>query len=212
MIAGSDSVITDVIPLSELAWFGIKIEFSEFPTSYFFAQRSIAAALACSIFVRPFFGPNAPPLARNPAGMIFILVMIVALLASFYVIVRYPFISLVEPADGDEFSKNYGRNPIVYKVVNCLAILTIAMILVGMIVGGIHDSRLGWTLAYAVPLLSFLLFHLFCYDPVRHPTVGTFLRSTLGIGVLLLPLYLPAILIGSYRCGKLLDRFDQNAG
>ena len=60
----------------------------------------------------------------------FLVVLFVALLISFYVIVRYPFISLVEPSDGDEFSRNYGPNPIEYKVVNCLAITTIATILI----------------------------------------------------------------------------------
>jgi len=189
----------------------MSVEFSEFPPSYRFAQRSIAIALGGSFLVRPFFGPNAPQLAQNPMGLIFIAVISVALLVSFYVIIRYPYISLVEPSDSDEFTRNYGRNRIVYKAVNCLAILTIAMILTGMIVGGIHDSRLGWKIAYAAPLLMFLLFHLFAYDPVQHPTVATFLRSTLGLGVILLPIYLPAIFIGCLRCRRLIDAADANA-
>ena len=50
-----------------------------------------------------------------------------------------------------------------------------------------------------------MIFLTFKYDPVTHPTVATYIRSTIGIGVLLFPIFIPALIVGGIRCRRLLE-------
>ena len=48
-------------------------------------------------------------------------------------------------------------------------------------------------------------FLVFRFDKVRHPTIATFIRSTLGIGIVFYPMYVFTIAIGAWRCHRLLE-------
>lgn len=184
----------------------VNFDFSEFPASYKFSQRAIGLASCLAIFARPFFGPNAPPVANNIIGVGLGFLVALALSASVYVIVRYPYLSLVEPADGDQFTKHFGMQPIVYTILKCLTILTVLTLMLSMLIFGFNGPHALLMFGYLSIMLAFLVFHAFIYTPIQYPTIATFLRSTVGLGLLLLPFYLPFILIGSIRCRSLLDR------
>ena len=182
------------------------LDFSEFPASYRLSQGAIGLASCLALFARAIFRPNVPPLVSGIFGFALLSIVAVGLLSSVYVIIRYPFLSLVEPADGDQFTKHFGMHPIVYKILSCLAILVILFLMFTIVFLGINGERSILFLCYLAVTLAFLIFHAFFYTSVQYPTVATFLRSTVGLGVLLLPLYLPVILLGAIRCRRLLNQ------
>ena len=53
-----------------------------------------------------------------------------------------------------------------------------------------------------------MLFLLVRYNLIAHPTIATFVRVTIGFGVLLFPVYIPALMIGSMRCERLLAKTE----
>jgi hypothetical protein len=55
----------------------------------------------------------------------------------------------------------------------------------------------------------FVLFVLFRYNRFDHPAVATLLRCSMGLGILLFPLFLPAIVIGSQRAKRLLNQAQE---
>lgn len=139
---------------------------------------------------------------------------LVSLFSASYVVIRYPFLGLVDLKDGDLFSKYFTqRKRWLWTFLNVLVIITIAIILAAigfsLFAGPVKlGARDVFILTFFVLEMAFLVFLLGWYDRVQHPTVATFIWATLGIGILLAPFYLPAILIGSYRCKRLLDSVD----
>jgi hypothetical protein len=61
-------------------------------------------------------------------------------------------------------------------------------------------------------MFGFCMFMAFVYDPVQHPTLATLARATLGMGLLLFPIFLPIVMIGSFRMRRLLDDPSNSVG
>jgi hypothetical protein len=152
------------------------------------------------------FSQNALPMVKIVAGAVIGLMVLVSLAVSCYVVIRYPYLSLVPTSDKDHFAKHFSLSGTwLYKVLKLLAVAATAVLIVSIIALGVDDLRKVLTLIYGIIMFGFLIFLTFVYDPVSHPTVATFIRATLGIGILLFPIFLPAVLIGSLRCRWLLD-------
>lgn len=184
------------------------IEFKDFPMSYRFSQGGIALALVLLTFSRAAFSENSPPIVKIVAGSILGLIVLVSLAVSYYVIIRYPYLSLVQTSDKDYFAKHFSMSGTwLFKLIKALAVAVTAIMIVSIITGGVDEMRKVLVLIYMLIMFAFLIFLTFIYDPDSHPTIATFIRATLGIGVLLFPLFLPAVLIGSLRCRWLLDDF-----
>lgn len=130
----------------------------------------------------------------------------VGLIATYYVVIRYPYIGLVDAADGDLFSKYIeSQKKWVLNLAKGVGIfIAISAIFARLWDGKINGIDLSIAL-YAASILIFLLFLTFYYDRADHPTVATFLRCSMGLGIFLYPLFIPALIIGSMRVNTLLD-------
>lgn len=184
----------------------MSLEFKDLPASYRFSQGGIALAMVLLTFSTTAFSQNAPQIVKTIAGSILGLIVLASLTVSYYVIVRYPYLSLVPTQDDDHFAKHFSLSGSwLYTLLKYLALMTILVLLISLVLNGIDDLKKTLILVYVMIMLGFLTFLTFRYDPIRHPTIATFIRATLGIGVLLFPLFLPAVAIGSMRCSQLLE-------
>lgn len=179
--------------------------FGEFPLSIRLAQRSILAAVVIPIVLRT--------LLRAPIGWLRIGIGVVSgscalvgLIATYYAVIRYPYMGLVDAADGDLFSKYLESQK---KWVLNLAKGVGILIAIFTIFSRLWDGQINGIdlliALYAASILIFLLFLTFLYDRADHPTVATFLRCSMGLGIFLYPLFIPALIIGSMRVNTLLD-------
>ena len=184
----------------------MNIPFREFPKSYRFTQGAIGFT-----FVAIALGSVAlracPKFLRMCILVVLGLIVLTALIASHYVIIRYPFISLVESEDADPFSKHFASSGSwIYKVLKILGLITPAMFVFGIaLTGGLNETPRLIAFVYCLMLTAFMLFFTFFYKPLKHPTVTTFIRSTLGLGIPLYPIFAITIFIGAWRCRNLLD-------
>ena len=180
------------------------IPFRDFPVSYRLAQSGIGFVLL-ALAIGGFIFRLVPLPFKIVAWSVFGAIAFCSLVISHYVIIRYPFISLVEPAGGDPFTHHFKSHGswlyTLLKLATLFALLVTATIIV---IGGIRNIPTAIILAYCVVLVIFMLFFTFWYDPNQHPTIATFIRSTLGLGILLYPLYSVTILIGAWRCRQAL--------
>ena len=152
---------------------------------------------------------NIANLAQNGQfllGTAIYLIACISLCVSFYVIVRYPFLSLVDPSGGEHFMKYFGSSggP-VYRILKIAALAVISIVIISLLVDGKNNLQESLKLVYFVVMFGFLTFMTFFYRPVSYPTITTFIRATLGVGVLLFPIFVPALIVGSIRCKRLLD-------
>jgi hypothetical protein len=129
--------------------------------------------------------------------------------ATYYAVIRYPYIGLVDAKDGDLFTKYVSTISKPFKwIIQWLGIVLLVVIFVSPAVDLKINLRDLLIMFYAGVVLGFVLFLTFVYDRFLHPTVATFLRCSLGVGIIFVPLFLPAILIGSVRAKSLLDRAE----
>jgi len=169
-------------------------------------SMGLAFVMTFSPFPFGFFGPRIDFLAMIALWA----AVVTSLCVAYYVIIRYPYLSLVETTDGDVFSKYYAtESPRIYKILNLAALGVASMVILSLLQNGKDEVLDQLKLAYAVLLLGCLLFTAFLYDPISHPTTSTFLRATVGFGVLVFPLFLPALIIGGFRCRQLLDSTER---
>ncbi len=184
------------------------IQFKDLPASYRWSQSTMLASVATLFFARhlPFqLFPNGVQIAIwvTVSG-----IASLAVLTACYVVIRYPYISLVPTSDQDVFSKQFVSPRLLYvaKFVFVLGILGFAVLMAGKLFdsNGFQIKQAALLLYFCV-LFLFTLFLCFWYQPLRHPTVATFIRATLGIGLVLAPVILPILMIGSIRCRRLLD-------
>ena len=184
-------------------------KFREFPASYRYSQGGMAISMFTLTLIGFSLKQNVPPMVRTVLLSLILTVMAGALLLSNYVIIKYPFLSLVEPEDGDPFSNHYASHgSCLYVVLKFVAVITVAGILVGIISGGVDTTAKFVSVVYLGMLLPFLAFLTLIYDPIRHPTISTFIRATLGVGIILFPLFAISITIGSLRCWYLLSSME----
>jgi hypothetical protein len=185
--------------------FSMAIRFNEFPASYRFSQAGIAFALVALAIAAPLIRV-APQLVKTAVFAMLGVVVLASLVISNYVVIRYPYISLVESEDGDPFSKHFAsQGSWLYWVLKLVGLVTPAIIVAGILCAGIDSPAKLVALGYCAILTVFMVFFTFFYDPIRHPTVATFIRSTLGLGIALFPVFGISIAIGSIRCRGLLN-------
>jgi hypothetical protein len=179
--------------------------FGEFPFSIRVAQRSLLIAIAIPIFLRRGLQAKVPWMRWSVFAASGICAA-VGLIATFYAVIRYPYMGLVDAADGDLFAKyiESNRKWVLVTVKVLMLIGALAGIIVPMLDGQI-SQRDAWVILYAFAILAFMVFLLFFYNREDHPTVATFLRCSMGLGVFFYPLYIPALVIGSMRVQRLLD-------
>lgn len=188
----------------------MSIQFSEFPRSYRYSQSGIAFTLV-SLAIFGTFLRAVPVNGKLVIGAVFAVIVAISLLISNYVIVRYPYISLVEPEDGDHFSKHFASagSPI-YKLIKLLGFLVPIVTVISIFGTGVDTLPKVGVLIYLLILIPFMYFFNFRYDPIKHPTISTMIRSTLGFGIVLFPLFLPSVILGSMRCASMLEDMDSS--
>ncbi|MFN7626664.1 MAG: hypothetical protein ACK5PZ_07515 [Pirellula sp.] len=179
--------------------------FREFPLAFRIAQRSFLFAVLIPIVLRFMIRAKVGgiPVAVMAASGLCVLTGIIA---THLVLIRYPYIGMIDPADGDPYAKYVEAISLpIRKILKVIGIAagTLA-IAVPFLDGNIKPIEMVWLL-YAGALLMFILFLAFRYDRLEHPAVATFLRCTLGLGVFLCPIFLPALIIGSMRAQRILD-------
>ncbi len=179
--------------------------FVDFPFSIRLAQRSILIAIAIPIVLRTLLRAGVPRLrlivvcAAAVCGA-------VGLIATYYAVIRYPYMGLVDAADGDLFSKYIEARPkwmmVFVKIAGLIG--TVAAVVVPFTDGQLSDAEV-WMVLYALSLLGFFIFLSFFYSREDYPTVATFLRCSMGMGIFVYPIFIPALLLGSMRGRMLLD-------
>src|SRR6056297_504680 len=182
--------------------------FDELPFSYRLSQRAMLAAVAALFFSRSLAVPRWPIRARWLLAAVIAGIVAFALSVSAYVVIRYPYLSLVQTRDEDIFSAQFTSKALVKvtKTVGLLTLFLLLAVLVGVtVIAGIVNPWQVVALAYVLILFLFVAYLCFGFDPVANPTLATFIRSTLGIGIVLMPLFIPVLVVGSQRCRRLLD-------
>jgi hypothetical protein len=179
--------------------------FGAFPLAIRVAQRSILLSILIPILLRTVLRARVPWL-RLAIGVASAGCAIVGLIATYYAVIRYPYMGLVDAADGDLFSQYVESRPKwMLRLAQGVGFLACAMaIIVPLSDGQITASELLLIL-YALSILAFLVFLTFYYNREDHPTIATFLRCSMGLGIFFYPIFLPAILLGSMRVNVLLD-------
>ncbi len=183
-----------------------KIQFSDFPLSYRLSQGSIFLALFSTYASLKIFTANLPPPARTIVVSLVGMTILFGLIVSSYTIIRYPYLSLV--STDDYYLKVFpSSRSCLYTTLKITAILTVAVLAFSFCVDGLTVQELPW-LFYMLLLLGFLIYLTFQYDPIEHPTVSTFIRTTLGIGIIVFPIFLPVLIIASWRCRTMLNHAE----
>ena len=144
------------------------------------------------------------------AGLAIWAITIVSLCVACYVVVRHPYLSLIDSTDGDVFSKYFASgSPVIYKSLNFAALAVALMIILSLLQNANNGLLNQLKLVYVVMLMCCLLFTAFIYRPNTHPTFSTFLRATVGVGLLFFPIFLPALIVGAFRCRRLLEHGER---
>ena len=184
------------------------ITYDRLPKSYRLSQSTMLASVGFLFLARhlPFqlFGPALQiatwVIVTGIAGL--------AIATSCYVVIRYPYLSLVSTSDKDKYSQQFvsKRLLMVAKIIFPLGILFLCLGSTIAVFNGTGNQAVqAITLPYFYTQFAFSIFLCFWYDPITHPTLATFIRSTLGIGLILVPVLLPVLLLGTIRCNRLLD-------
>jgi len=186
--------------------------FREFPLSVRIAQRSwITAVTIPLVMLQVIARMKVPWVAQSIFGISGLFVL-VGYVSTCWVLVRYPYIGMVDSSDGDLYSKYVGPLGRVPQILGTCAVvcLCIALIVLSQ-KGKLTGLEVLWLL-YSGSTLLFLLFILFRFNRFDHPAVATLLRCTLGFGIPLFPLFVPALLVGSQRAKRLLDEAQEQIG
>jgi hypothetical protein len=184
--------------------------FREFPLSVRIAQRSWLTALAIPILsLRILTKIKVPWVVQTILGIAG-LCGVVGFVATCWVVVRYPFIGMVDAADGDLYANYVEKTSMILKkfVGLCTAIGLGISLYLPLADGRITGIEILWMI-YASLVLVFVLFLLLRYNRFDHPTVATLLRSSMGLGILFFPLFLPAVIVGSGRAKRLLGEAQE---
>ena len=183
--------------------------FREFPLSVRIAQRSWITAVAIPLLlIRVIAKMKIPWVVQSIFG-ISGLFALVGYVSTCWVLVRYPYIGMVDSSDGDLYSKYVGPLGRVPKILGTFAVVCLCIALIALSQKGkLTGLEILWIL-YCGSTLLFLLFILFRFNRFDHPAVATLLRCTLGFGIPLFPLFVPALLIGSQRAKRLLDEAQE---
>ncbi len=168
---------------------------------------AIAILLHGALLLRP----NTPFNFKLVAGGVIGCIVLFSLATSYYVIIRYPYLSLIPTQDGDELDRQR-VSPTLVRVLKVLSLLAFALCFLALASQLWMNGPKNLAQLIAVPycgiMAVFVSYLTWFYDPIAHPTVATFFRATLGIGVVFVPLFIPALIIGSLRCRTMLAQAD----
>jgi hypothetical protein len=184
--------------------------FREFPLSVRIAQRSWITAVAIPlVLIRVIAKMKIPWVVQSILGLSGLFAL-VGYVSTCWVLVRYPYIGMVDSSDGDLYSKYVDQlGALVKKLLGLCAVICLCFALFAPLRDGkLNGLEVLWLL-YGGSTLLFLLFILFRFNRFDHPAVATLLRCTLGFGIPLFPLFVPALLIGSQRAKRLLDEAQE---
>lgn len=183
--------------------------FSDLPFSYRLSQRAMAcAAVVAMLGAKAVAKPQRPAVIRWSFAAVIGAIILFSVITSCYVVIRYPYLSLVETADGDIFSRHF-TSKFLGRATKALGLTIITIVLMALVGVALNKGVTDWVHAamlwYVPTLFLFVVYLCFFHDPELHPTVSTYIRSTLGFGILLFPVLFPVVIIGSVRCKQLLD-------
>ena len=183
--------------------------FREFPLSVRIAQRSWVTAVTIPLVMLQVIARMKVPWVAQSIFGISGLFALVGYVSTCWVLVRYPYIGMVDSSDGDLYSKYVGPLGRVPKILGTCAVVCLCIALIALSQKGkLTGIEILWIL-YCGSTLLFLLFILFRFNRFDHPAVATLLRCTLGFGIPLFPLFVPALLVGSQRAKRLLDEAQE---
>jgi len=193
------------------------IEYSKLPKVIRWGNWGILISLAglviggaifkiVNLFFPGFLGNGIPPwlwpiliLIWTPGAL--------GLLVSFYSIARYPYLSMA--TDGGDRIISSSRSPIWTLLGVVFYLIAPLQLLVALANSNSLWEFFGFT--YLSLVLFFAGFLMANYRRERHITIATFLELTFRVGVVLFPLYIPAILIGSIRCRQFSNSINREA-
>lgn len=184
-------------------------EFARFPLTFRAAQYSFLILAFAGIIA-------ARSLRRLPVALLFWvfgglgLVGLVGICLTIYVVLKYPYLGLLDASDTDLFQKYLQARPLFLKVAGAFVAIAIILASIAMILNKMPVNLLGLILIGHLFLTAcFILFLVLRYDRHRHPAIATFLRCTLGIGVVIAVPLLPLLIFANSRANRLLDEMDR---
>lgn len=188
-------------------------QFREFPLSIRVAQRSWITAVAIPLLLLRVIAKMKIPWVVQGIFGVSGLFALIGYVSTCWVLVRYPYIGMVDSSDGDLYSKYVDQlGAFVKKLLGLCAVVCLVFALFAPLRDGkLTGLEILWLL-YCGSTLLFLLFILFRFNRFDHPAVATLLRCTLGFGIPLFPLFVPALLVGSQRAKRLLDEAQEQIG
>ena len=181
------------------------MEFKSFPLSYRFCQGCMLTMLVLAASLTSAYVGEGPAVVKIGVACLFGLFVVASLTVSVYVIIRYPYLSLVRPVDGDLFERQLGPNT--HRLVRVLKVFALALsIMVAILIplNGMATVPATLTFCYSLVMVPFLFFLTYLYSPASYPTIATFIRATFGIGLVFYPLFIPFLAIGAVRCRRIL--------
>ncbi|MEI8210653.1 MAG: hypothetical protein WCI02_00750 [Planctomycetota bacterium] len=182
--------------------------YQDFPWSIRVAQRSWLLAIAIPIFLRSVLRGKVPWMLTVVIGASAVCGL-VGFLATYYSLIRYPYMGLVDAADGDLYAKHVeSKSKVLFGFLKAIGLICGVVMVVGPLLDGKVDTREALFLLYVLPVVGFIGFLVFRYNRLDHPTVATFLRCSMGLGVLLFPLFIPGLILGSLRGKALLEEAE----
>ena len=147
--------------------------------------RLLAPDLAASI---------TPELLRG-AAIVAVVPGVIGMALSIYTVARYP----------DTWSRVGGTLQIfpvrrwLWCILGGLCYLIAVILVAGVITEETLSLRTAMAMGYAAMVLIFVGYLLTFFRAAKHPAVASFLYLTAGIGVLVFPLYVPSLIIGTIR-------------
>ena len=186
--------------------------YGEFPLSIRIAQRSIVIAVMAPIFILIFVVKGKIQLWKAWPKWLSIAIgafsgpcALVGLIATYYAVIRYPYIGLVDATDGDLYHKYIeSRSNWIQVAVKLLCLVVAGIGIVAPVSDGVVTA-IDWLIVlYSIAIFLFVLFLLLYYDRIDHPAITTFLRCSMGLGLFFYPFFIPALVIGSFRAEALL--------
>lgn len=193
-----------------------EIPYRKLPRSYRWSQSiMLVSPMAIASGRQVLFLPNqqGEPIVQIIGWSLVLGISLFAVITSCYVTLRYPYLSLVATSKDDLFTKQWTSPKIsaIAKGVFPLGLLGFCFLSTTAMLATerLQPARIAATYYFYVQF-AFTLFLCLRYDPITHPTVSTYIRSTLGIGLLYIPITFPVLIMGSIRCKRTLGPNTDN--
>ena len=180
-----------------------------------FSVAGLAIGGSIMAIIREFvpLPPNRIPIWLWPILITLWIPGIVGLIAGYYVIIRYPYISLFMK-ERESFNQQLKTRQLWVLVGSIFWALAggLVLLLIGALLIEPDNVILIFTICYFGLECWFAGFLFIRFDSAKHPTVSTLITFSFGIGVIALPIYLPALILGTIRCRKSLTEMESLGG